>query len=89
MYISNNKNRKKQLFKTQFSLLYQNKGSKLVTNFIRDSMRIDSGSEEDNFQVPTLQIWQISDFGWVFACTISSREHSTKLVNGLEMCNSK
>ena len=27
----------------------------------------------------TLQIWQISDFDWAFACTISSYEHSTNL----------
>ena len=88
-YFLNIKNGKKQFFNTQFSLLNQNKGSKLVTNFIRDSMRTDRGSEEDNFHVTTLQIWQISDFGWAFAYTISSREHSTKLAIGLEMCNSK
>ena len=52
---------------------------------LRDSMRTDLGSEEDNFHVTTLQIWQISDFGWAFACTTSSREHSTKLAIGLEM----
>lgn len=55
-------------------------------------MRTDSaGTEEDNicsFHLNTLQIEQISDFGWVFACKISSREHSTNLATRLNMCNS-
>ena len=38
--------------------------------------------------VNTLQIWQISDFGWPFARTSSSCEHAANLAMGLDMCNS-
>lgn len=41
-----------------------------------------------SFHLNTLQIWQISDFGWVFACQRSSREHSTNLAMELDMCKS-
>lgn len=55
-------------------------------------MQTDSaGTKEDNicsFRLNTLQIGQISDFGWVFACKISSHEHSTNLAMELDMCKS-
>ena len=96
-YISKIANWKKQCFKTRFLLWCQKKTSKrwkLVSTNFWDSMRTGSGSEEDNMYhvlfgwINTLQLWQISHFGWAFARTSSSCEHATNLAMGLDMCNS-
>ena len=39
----------------------------------------NQGNIYQALHVSAQQIWQISDFGWVFGCTISSLEHLTDL----------